>query len=191
MTPQLYTNNSGGAKGADLAWDKIGREFGVNNHIHWRPKDLSLLDPQFKDRMLVDVVKAAAALKRPSAFKGVELVQRNWLQVVNSQAIFAIGRIIEPMWRDPRGYLNTTGKQIIAGGTGWAVEMAIQRGLGVAVFDMNTNQWNFWDSSFNKFLPIDFSPTLTQKFAGIGSREITPEGLQAIRDVYKNTFKNN
>jgi hypothetical protein len=33
------------------------------------------------------------------------------------------------------------------------------------------------------------TPTLTEKFAGIGSREINKAGEQAIRDVYENTFK--
>lgn len=32
-------------------------------------------------------------------------------------------------------------------------------------------------------------PVLTHHFAGIGSRAITPAGIRAIADVYRNTFR--
>ena len=31
-------------------------------------------------------------------------------------------------------------------------------------------------------------PVLTPNFAGIGSRQITPAGIRAISEVYRNTF---
>ena len=31
----VTTNHSGGAIGSDSAWDSIGREFGITNHIHY------------------------------------------------------------------------------------------------------------------------------------------------------------
>ena len=38
--------------------------------------------------------------------------------------------------------------------------------------------------------PIELAetPKLTQNFAGIGTRNITKEGVEAIRNVYSNTF---
>lgn len=188
MKPEELENHSGGAQGADLEWDRIGREFGVTNHRHYRPSDLKNMTPVEKVMMLKDVEAAAKALGRPTDFKGVELVHRNWFQIMNGDAIFAISRIIEPGETDFKGFMNNTGKQIVAGGTGWAVEMAIQKGKGVAVYDMNTDLWYFWDHNYNKFMSIDFIPTLTKAFAGIGSRQLTPNGIKAIRDVYKATF---
>lgn len=187
--PEEYENHSGGALGSDKAWDSIGREFGVENHKHWRPEDIQDLSVEDYNAMLEDVYSAAQALDRPSVFRGVELVWRNWLPVRNAEAIYAIGRIIEPVARDFKGFINKTGKQIVAGGTGWAVEMAIQKGKDVYVFDMVRNCWFLWFAPLTEFLARDAVPVLTKKFAGIGSREITAAGLQAIRDVYTKAFR--
>lgn len=189
MNPALYRNNSGGAKGADLEWDKIGREFGVVNHKHFKPSDLKALPLDVFNQLKLDVRAAAIALHRPFMFPGIELVYRNWLQVVNSGAIYAISRIVEPGDEDFKGFVNKASKQIVAGGTGWAVEMAIQKGKEVYVFDMNTNNWYFWDYVHKIFALYEGIPELTYSFAGIGSRQITLEGIEAIRDVYRATFK--
>lgn len=188
MNPTLYTNNSGGAKGADLKWDEVGRKFGVVNHKHWRPKDLATLSASYYAIMLREVESAAITLRRPSSFKGVEMVQRNWLQVITSNGIYAIGRIIAPGDVDFKGFRNNSGKEIVAGGTGWAVEMGIQRGKKIYVFDMDTNDWKFWDYVHKKFTLVEETPELIFSFAGIGSRELTKEGEQAIFDVYQATF---
>lgn len=45
-----------------------------------------------------------------------------------------------------------------------------------------------YGSIWNKFWQYE-TPTLTESFAGIGSRLLTPQGIQAIKDVYKKTFK--
>lgn len=188
--PTNYTNNTGGAIGADKTWDKIGREFGVTNHIHYRPFHLNSLTESERTEMIDAVEEAAKALGRPTRFPGIELVQRNWLQVHNSEAIYVISRIINPGEEDHRGFLNNTSKQIVAGGTGWSVEMALQIGKPVCVFDMITNAWYFQNnpSPFSLFALMNCAPMLTLKFAGIGSRELTSEGIQAIRDVYIATF---
>jgi len=179
----IYTNYSGGAQGADLMWDQIGREFGVVEHIHYRPEDYHKSSQQTKVKIEEAVVKAAKVLGRPSKFKGDDLVKRNWFQVNGADAIFAISRIVEPNGTD-KGFINNSGKQVVSGGTGWAVEMAIQQGKPVHVFDMITNKWYTWNISQNKFV-IEDIPLLTRNFAGIGSRELTEQGMEAIRQVYQ------
>lgn len=182
-----YVNHSGGAKGSDLEWDRIGREFGFTNHTHWRPEHLNLMEKVDYDQMLIDVDNAAKVLGRPSVFRGVELVRRNWLQVHNVEAIYAIAYIVNPGDKDFKGFENKTGKQIVAGGTGWAVEMAIQKGKTVFVFDMTTNRWWMWSETYKQFVPFVHTPPLRKKYAGIGSREITEKGKNAIREIYKST----
>jgi hypothetical protein len=40
------------------------------------------------------------------------------------------------------------------------------------------------------FIKLDETPIIkTQDFAGIGTREITEDGISAIKDVYSKTFK--
>lgn len=181
-----YINHSGGCKGADLEWDRIGREMGFTFHKHYRPSDLKNLDAETRESLEYDVSRAAIALGRPtSEFPGKDLVRRNWFQATNASAIFAISRIIEPGETD-KGFVNKTGKRIVSGGTAWACEMAHQQGKEVYVFDMNNNRWVKRDK--DSYFVCD-TPVLTKAYAGIGSRFITEQGLQAIRDVYTKTLK--
>lgn len=179
-----YRNYSGGAEGADKEWDRIGREYGFEKHIHFRPSHLKEMNQDQRDTMEDDVFHAAKGLGRPTGdFPGKDLIRRNWLQMFNADAIFAVSRIINPGEKD-KGFINNTGKQNVSGGTAWACEMAIQKGKPVHVFDMSTNKWYLW--KVDKFVE-ETTPILTERYAGIGSRNLTPEGTQAIHNVYKLT----
>jgi hypothetical protein len=42
-----------------------------------------------------------------------------------------------------------------------------------------------------KFVKLKDTPKITyQDFAGIGTRQISPDGIQAIQDVYNKSFSN-
>lgn len=186
--PKLYTNHSGGAQGADMLWDKLGRKYGVTDHRHYKPRDLQVLESEKRAELEIAVNNAAVALGRPTVeFKGKDLVRRNYLQVDRSSSVYAVGYIVNPGERDFKGFVNHTGKQIVAGGTGWAVEMAIQKGNIVFVFDMITNHWYIWDHSERKFQKCG-TPELSYDFAGVGSRVVTLQGQVAIEDVYIETL---
>ncbi len=186
--PAEFTNHSGGAEGADKMWELVGRFYGVTNHNHYRPKDLASLSVEETAMMLSAVTEASIALGRPSKFKGVELVQRNWIPTYKAEAIFAVSHIVKPNERDFKGFINSTDKQIVAGGTGWAVQMAIQMYKPVYVFDMNTNKWYYWMYSGKMFVAIA-TPILTENFSGIGARQLNSYGIKAIENVYEKTFK--
>lgn len=188
MSSRSYVNFSGGCSGADMEWDRIGRELGFLNHTHFRPADLKKMDSQLRERLEEDLRKAAIALGRPTGgFPGKDLVRRNWLIMHPVEAVFAISRIVKPENED-KGFVNKTGREIVSGGTAWACEMAIQKNKPVHVFDMNRNAWYVWDE--NLYIPEE-TPVLTSLYAGIGSRNLTKEGVRAIRDVYEKTIKEN
>jgi hypothetical protein len=79
--------------------------------------------------------------------------------------------------------------KFVEGGTGWAVAMAQANNKEINVFNLKDNSWYKWNG--NTFVKSSV-PTLSKNFAGIGSRQdkgkMTPESIQAIRDVYENTF---
>lgn len=183
-----FTNHSGGAEGADTEWDIIGRKYGFENHIHWRPEHLKNLTPEGHRDMLRSYLDAAKTLVRPEVFKGTALCQRNWIPTSYADSIYAISYILAPGQKDTLGRENKASKEVVAGGTGWAVEMAIQMGKSVYVFDMNDNEWYVWAEPFGEFMkhPI---PVLTEVYSGIGARAITKAGLQAIESVYKKTVE--
>ena len=196
-----YTNHSGGAIGSDTQWDIIGKEFGMVNNRHYYtgekgPKNAPLGNVDITNNPIAveGASKVAQAAKQMWGYKYNTMKDqrliRNWAQVANSDAVFAIGTLGKEgdIWKgdeksaEPRKLL----KFAVQGGTGYAVEMAIQAGKPVYVFDQVRNQWY---KNINGEWSKSEVPTLTKNFAGIGTREINEAGKQAIRDVYANTFK--
>lgn len=200
--PAEFTNHSGGAIGSDTQWDVIGKEFGMVNNRHYYtgekgPKNAPLGNVDITNNPIAveGASKVAQAAKQMWGYKYNTMKDqrliRNWAQVANSDAVFAIGTLGKEgdIWKgdeksaEPRKLL----KFAVQGGTGYAVEMAIQAGKPVYVFDQVRNQWY---KNINGEWSKSEVPTLTKNFAGIGTREINEAGKQAIRDVYANTFGN-
>lgn len=102
------------------------------------------------------------------------LLSRNWYQVRMSDVIFAVANLNENM-------------TLVLGGTGWATQMAIDNNKPVFVFDQNTELWFQYDSYIAGYKPLDvnYVPKLTEKFAGIGSRELTDVGALAIKNLFE------
>lgn len=176
----MYENNSGGAKGADTQWDIIGHEYGVTIHHHYwygkmnpksKPED-KISEEDFLEGC--EMVRSAnLILKRKSIEKYMNLLARNWLQVKNSEAIYAISTL--------------KSKKEVNGGTGWAVCFGIMHNKMVYVFDQDKLEWYKYSYILDQFIKCEI-PILTEKYAGIGTREINEDGIRAIHDVYKKTF---
>jgi hypothetical protein len=122
---------------------------------------------------------AAQTLHRPlgNLYPYVKnLLARNWFQVKNSEKIYAIGT-----------FLNSKHK-LVNGGTGWAVQMAIDAKKDVFFFDQDSVSWYAYSFSNQVFGQIDYIPRLTPNFAGIGTREISQAGIDAIKRIYTENF---
>lgn len=178
IDPTEYINHSGGAMGADSAFDAIGKEKGFVNHNHYyRGKktpmgNIPINDTQFEEGRRHVVVANKTLHRKPWGY--IDLLSRNWFQVKNSDAIFAIGEI--------------ENDHEVKGGTGWAVQMAIDADKPVYLFDQRMRQWNKYDYQDKKFKSCD-SPVLTKNYAGIGTRQINDFGIKAITQLYDDTLK--
>jgi hypothetical protein len=67
-----------------------------------------------------------------------DLLIRDWSQVKHADAVFAIGHLVnkgESLFPNQKNDTRIARKQAVQGGTGYAVEMAIQEGKPVYVFD--------------------------------------------------------
>lgn len=189
--------HSGGAEGSDTAWEKIGEKFSVKTKAysyktpkHKSPNKVEISDEDYKEGE-VEVNKANKWLNRYGIHKYMNLLARNWAQVKYSEQIFAIGTIIKTGDKNKRGYYNKGKYDVVDGGTGYAVMMGINNNKEVFVFDQVRDKWFRWSYSTFSFLEINECPKITtQNFAGIGTRELEPNGIQAIREVYELTFKN-
>jgi hypothetical protein len=200
-TPVLDLTNitchSGGAQGSDTYWENIGETFGVKTKAysyktsyHVGKNKVEISDEDFQEGVN-EINKANKILGRFGIQKYMNLLARNWTQVKYSNQIFAIGYIVDPGKKSPKGYYSKSKIQTVDGGTGYAVQMGINNKKEVYVFDQNTNFWHRWSYSTMSFILLNDIPKIeTQNFAGIGTREINDFGIKAIEDVYSKTFKN-
>lgn len=180
--PTEYTNHSGGAVGSDTQWDQIGATYGMTSNKHYyhgtkTPSgNIAITEAEFVEGKEKVRLANKTLDRRPEKY--MDLLARNWMQVKNADAVFAIGTI---------NFSDAT----VKGGTGWAVQMALDSQKPVHMFDQVENSWYeavYADGEFQYFESAG-TPTLTKNFAGIGTREINSNGKQAIKDVYNNTFE--
>ena len=169
----FYINHSGGAVGADYEWSKQGATYGVVSRHYWYGQctpygNVKVSEEDFEEGQRRVLLANRVLHRRPERY--MSLLARDYCQVKYAEAIFAIGQLY-------RGNVK--------GGTGWAVQMAIDDGKPVYLFDQEQGTWlTLKEGSWNRCEV----PVLTQNFAGIGSRNITERGIQAIEAVYRKTF---
>lgn len=187
--------HSGGAEGSDTFFETIGAKYGVKTKAysyktpkHTSPNKVEISKEDYIEG-ITEVNKANKVLYRYGIHKYMNLLARNWTQVKYSKEIFAIGTIVEPGARGNKGYYNRSKYQVVDGGTGYAVQMAINSGKEVYVFDQNKYKWLRWSYVSFQFIEVKAILKITkQDFAGIGTREIKQNGILAIEELYKNTF---
>jgi hypothetical protein len=187
--------HSGGAFGADTVWENEGETYSVITRAyshktpkHTSPNKVEISDDDYNEGV-IEVNKANKFLNRYGIHKYMNLLARNWSQVKYSDQIFAISTIIKSGEKNSKGYYNKGKFDIVDGGTGYAVMMGINNNREVFVFDQVRDKWFRWSYSTFQFVEMKDVPSITsQNFAGIGTREIQPNGVKAIRDVYEKTF---
>ena len=187
--------HSGGAEGSDTYWESIGLKYGVKTiaysyktSYHSSTSKFEISESDYQEG-IKEVNKANKHLGRFGIHKYMNLLARNWAQVKYSSEIFAIGTIVEPHKKSPKGYYSKSNYQTVDGGTAYAVMMGINNIKPVFVFDQVKCLWFRWSFSSMSFITCDIPTIKSQNFAGIGTREINKDGILAIEDVYKNTFK--
>jgi hypothetical protein len=172
---------SGGAVGADLQW---GMTCGSAGHevIHWSFVGHKTDAPEVEVVVLSEEQLLAAdtylrlankTLKRGSLTKRsqfvINLLRRNWYQVQHAERLYAVSSI--------EGVT-------VKGGTGWAVQMFIDRRQGLPceayVFDQKQEKWFCWKG---RWVEITRPPKPYGIYAGIGTRKLNPAGKAAIRNL--------
>ena len=188
--PKDYKLYSGGAIGSDTEWANVAKQYGIGRTINYRPETLSILTTEQIQEVETQYTAAANRLGRKildaNSYAG-KLVRRDYLQAKAADEIFAIGHILSHGSKNSKGYTVNSVIPSVDGGTGYAVQMAIDLHKPVHVYDQIYKQWYKFDYNDNTFVAED-TPTLTPNFAGIGTREITEYGKKAIRDIFAKTF---
>jgi exodeoxyribonuclease-5 len=205
--PVAQTNNitdisqfvtfSGAAKGSDKTWAAKGKKAGVGEHVDFVPSQLERLTPDQAKEVENAYQKAFKQLGRkelPFDWSDVNkegnysggLVRRDYLQAKAADAVFAISTFIAPGAKDKKGYTNRTDAWQVEGGTGYAVQMAINLGKPVFMYDQLRKLWyRNLDGTWER---IGNTPFLRQNSAVIGTQQINNDGIKAIDDVYRVTL---
>ena len=196
--PEEFVNHSGGAYGGDTFWDLIGREFGVVQHRHYREKANTTLSKQLKSANVQatvlteeqmeaarDEVERLLGKKYPNTTEG-NLQVRNYYQVANADAVFAIAEIEMTTDRSNPNLTDSTKSKYsyfsnkVKGGTNTAVQLGIKLGKPVYVWDLKNQFWTKFDGK--DFVQTD-TPVLTKNFAGVGSRDIESYPMPLEKDA--------
>ena len=174
---------SGGAEGADTWWTKEAKKnghevinFTFRNHGS-RCSNLQVLNEKELAKADEALIRANLSMKRKFPTKDAKtnnLLRRNYYQIVDSEALYAI---------------TTITKGQVDGGTGWAVNMFIDRmiidkvpDLKCYVFDQKERQWYQY---VNGWVKIDKPEIPSGRYTGIGARDILESGVKAIQKVYQ------
>lgn len=166
-TAQFY---SGGAVGSDTEWGNVAQKYGFNI-THYAVNDydkLSRDDKESVEKQYKEVVERLQRKQLSADSYSGKLVRRDMLQANSADSILAIGRL------GKNGHVD--------GGTAYATERGIIRGIPVYLFDQNDNHWKTYNGE--KFVDCE-QPSLTQHAALIGTRQITDDGKRAIQNVFK------
>ena len=200
IDPNQYSLYSGDATGSDTVWGKTAENYSIPNITHYRPEDVNKDNRQeainkineankHLDRVFPVEAREATETKKARSQKEADyinnLILRDTFQVSSADAIYAIGQIKGRP--DSDGIIHMSQ---VDGGTGWAVQIGINEGKPVYVYDQKRKQWykNEGKPENRKFIPLEEAPKLTFNFAGVGTRNINDEGRKAIQDVFTNTF---
>ena len=180
-----FTCHSGGAIGADTCFELIADNYGITTSAysyktktHSSKNKVELTESEFLEG-IEHVEIANNTLQKLHYQRYFKLLARNWSVIKNAKHIYAVTSI-----------KKVKGKEMVAGGTGWAVQMAIDNQKPITIFDQNKKAWFAWNYELTKFLLLKTTPTIaTLNFAGIGARNINQVGIKAIEDLFENSFK--
>lgn len=162
--------HSGGAYGADTAWDFYARNAGIKQINHYRDQGNQVLSSSLNKRGVKATVLSKEqmeyARRREFELLGKHyddtlqgnLQVRNFYQVASSDGVFAIASM-------------NSAKNGVSGGTNTAVQLGISLNKPTHVFDLNSEKWYKYNPE-SKVFEEESTPVLTKNFAGVGTRDI-------------------
>lgn len=199
MTTNQYTIHSGGALGTDTVFGLLAKEYDITvNHYYYGQRstynapngNIHITDQDYNEGKIMSAKSAQYNWGYKYATMKDPRLCRNWAQVKYSDTIFAVGNIVnigERVFPNQPNDTRLAINQCVAGGTGYAVSMAILFKKPIYVFEQNKDHWFKYDYSSNQFIECE-CPILTKNSAGIGTREIQLNSVKALQQLFRNTF---
>jgi len=188
----IYT---GGAKGTDELAEEMAKHFGMQVEVIVPPNHprADYVSPSTVEVLVLanpHLHQAAQKLCKcvPTHFYTLQLLQRNYQIAKRAHTIYAFGTLEKDAKR-------------VKGGTGWTVQLALDQGKEVYLFDIPSQTWYRSENHYyvsedsaclvtgSKFLPWGLkAPTLHQSSAVVGSRDLDEKTQQEIKALFNRTF---
>jgi hypothetical protein len=188
---------SGDAIGSDRAFKAAGSLYGITTK-DYVPGDIDKLTDVQKEEVEQAYVKAVIYLQRavmdlnnPDKGKAysARLVRRDYLQAKSGDALYAIVEgfeVISDKSKKGQKIIGVNSHKVIPKGrTGYSMVMADNLGKPVYAFDQSKQQW--YKYTKGTITKIDI-PILTERFTGVGTRQINDVGRAAIAELFENTY---
>ena len=171
---------SGGHKGTEAEFGKLAEAWHMNEvnlsfdgHAAERTRGVRVLTAEELQKGDVSMEIVSKRMKRNYAQtdKIRKVIQSIFHMVNSGYHVIAVG------WIQPDG--------TVKGGTGWGVELAKLFNRPLSVYDQERNGWFSWEN--NQW--VESTPVITSDtFAGTGTRNLTDDGRQALRDLFTRSF---
>ena len=187
---------SGGSEGAQQTWALQAQKKGIPT-IHYtfskHEKTIKSSTPGFRRTLSKSELQNADSsirtanltLKRPIEDMTeyvLNLQRRNAYQINNSEAVYAIGEFAPPSANHPPSTR-------VKGGTGWGVQMGIDKGKSVYLYEQSQGKWFKWNKAADRFTTIKEPPKPPSRWTGLGVRKINQRGSEAISSFLNKHFK--
>jgi hypothetical protein len=183
LPPSAYTLLSGAAGGAEACFGACAEEWGLEEmnfsfagREPKRSRGLIELSDEELERGAVGAafqgVHLHRAMPQTEAFQKV--LKSIWHQVNTAGEVFSVGSILDD--------------GSVKGGTGWAVELARTWRKPLFVFDQEKRGWFVWGDG--GWTACDDAAVVirARRFAGTGTRYLSPVGRDAIRALFTRSF---
>ena len=145
MSLTIYT---GGAKGVDTHVERLCHLYGHTCVVlipscHPGAKSLTPLTQSDLDAATAMVTQVAFRLGRQIHHPiSLQYIQRNYHLIQPASLVLALG------------HFDECHKHLL-GGTGWSVVMAQLLGKPLYVFDVDSEQWSWWNSALGQYQPCE------------------------------------
>jgi len=177
---------AGGAKGTDELVEQMAKHFGMQVEVLVPPDHprAQYVTPSTVEVLMLanpHLHQAAHKLgkRMPSHFYTLQFLQCNYQIAKKAHTIYAFGT------------LEKDGKRV-KGGTGWTVQLALDQGKEVYLFDIPSQTWyrsdHYYQVNDESTSLVTGSPTLHQSSAVVGSWDLDNPTREEIQALFNRTF---
>ena len=153
----------------DVSWvaETLAQEYGIRFQVPRIVKDRGEVMATILQANLLDLSREPL----PESF--ISILERKYAVLLQADTLYAFGHL-------------TPDCKMLRGSTGWCVQMAMDMGKTIYVYDIESSTW--FQVRNNQFCLKQDLPTLALKSVILGSKEIGPITNNAIQTLFHRTF---